>query len=106
MKKNKLTRALIEKHSVKTHLREKLKDPTFAKGYHEGLRKFKLGYQIFCAREDAGMTQQALARAVGTRQSNISRLEQGDYNFTVGMLRKLADALGLELHIELVSKAA
>lgn len=101
MKKHKLTRELIEKHSVKTHLKEQLKNPEFARGFAEESRKLKLGYKIFLAREDAGMTQQALARKIGTRQSNISRLEQGNYNFTVEMLQKIAGALNLELLIEL-----
>ena len=102
MKKRKLTREEIKKYSFKTHLEEEFKDPGFKRGFEEDSRKFKLGYRIFCVREDAGMTQQELARKIGTRQSNISRLEKGEYNFTVEMLQKLADALELELRIELL----
>ena len=103
MKKRKLTRELIEKYSVKTHLEEQLKDPKFARGYEKGLRNLKLGYQIFCIREDAGMTQRELARRIGTRQANISRMEQGDYNFTVEMLSKIAQALHADLNIQITS---
>ena len=102
MKKRKLTQEEIKKYSFKTHLEEAFKDPEFKRGFKEESRRFKLGYRIFCAREDAGITQQELARKIGTRQSNISRLEKGEYNFTVEMLQKLANALGLELRIELL----
>ena len=90
----------LEKHSFDAHLKEELKNPRFKKAYEEGLRKLKLGYQIFLTREGAGITQMELARRIGTRQSNISRLEQGDYNFTVEMLEKIAKALNAELKIE------
>ena len=110
MKKSKLSDEELSKHSFKTHLDEELKDPKFAADFEEGWRKLRLGYQIFCAREAVGMTQQALARKIGTRQSNISRFEQGDYNFTVEMLQKIATALHLQLRIELkgleINKAA
>ena len=102
MKKRKLTEEEIRKHSFQAHLEEEFKDPEYARAFKEGFRKLKLGYQIFCAREEVGMTQQDLARKIGTRQSNISRLEQGDYNFTVEMLQKIARALNLELRIELM----
>jgi DNA-binding XRE family transcriptional regulator len=83
------------------HLNERLKDPKFKKGYEKGARNLQLGYQVFLAREAAGMTQMQLAVAIGTRQANISRMEMGDYNFTVEMLRRIAGALRADLHIEL-----
>ncbi len=101
MKKLKLTKEELKKHSFQAHLEEQLKDPGFARGFAEESRKLKLGYKILCAREATGMTQQALARKIGTRQSNISRLELGNYNFTVEMLQKIARALNLELLIDL-----
>ncbi len=101
MKKRKLPDEERKKNSFLAHLEEDLKDPRYAREFEGGWRKLKLGYQIFCAREAAGMTQQMLACKIGTRQSNISRLEQGDYNFTVEMLQKVARALNLQLRIEL-----
>jgi len=101
MKKRKLSDEERKKNSFQTHLEGDIKDPRYAREFEGGWRKLKLGYQIFCAREAAGLTQQMLARRIGTRQSNISRLEQGDYNFTVEMLQKIARALNLQLRIEL-----
>ena len=52
------------------------------------------------------MTQADLAKAIGTRQANVSRLERFDSNLTVGTLEKVAQALGVNLQIDLVPKAA
>lgn len=99
-KKRKLTQEEMKKHSFQTHLEEEFKNPKFEGEFKEGWRKLDLGYQIFCAREAAGMTQMQFAKRIGTRQSNISRLEQGEYNFTVQMLEKIARALHARLKIE------
>jgi len=45
------------------------------------------------------MTQEDLARKVGTKQSNISRLEKGNANPSLQFLKKIADSMGKELLI-------
>ena len=60
----------------------------------------RLGHQIMQARKKAGMTQAALARKTGTAQSNISRLERGDYNPSLGFLQKIAKAIGAKIKIQ------
>ena len=52
------------------------------------------------------MTQADLAKAIGTRQANVSRLERFDTNLTLGTLEKVAEALGVKLKINLVAEAA
>jgi transcriptional regulator with XRE-family HTH domain len=52
------------------------------------------------------MTQADLAKAIGTRQANVSRLERYDANLTLETLEKVAHALGANLQIDLVAKAA
>ena len=47
-----------------------------------------------------------LAKAIGTRQANVSRLERFDANLTLGTLEKVAQALGVNLQIGLMPKAA
>ena len=99
----------MNKHTFNDYLQRKMKDPKFRKEYENERNKLGLGYQIFLAREKAGMTQQELAQKIGTRQANISRLEQGNYNFTVEMLEKIANALGAQLRINFstdIQKAA
>ena len=95
----------MNKYAFRDFLRKEMKKPSFKKGYEEEKQKLALGYQIFLAREQAGMTQAELAKRIGTRQSNISRLEQGNYNFTVEMLEKIAQALHSRLKIEFVASS-
>lgn len=52
------------------------------------------GYTVQLAREDAGLTQQELARRLGTAQSAISRIEAGKARVTVESLAAVAAALG------------
>jgi len=51
------------------------------------------------ARLEAGMTQQRLAHMLGTRRSNISRMESGLQNITIDTLVKTADALGKDVTV-------
>ncbi|NLL34544.1 MAG: helix-turn-helix transcriptional regulator [Clostridiales bacterium] len=52
-------------------------------------------------RKTQGITQDELARRLGTQQSNISRFESRQYNPSVDFLDRVARSLGKELHIEL-----
>ena len=92
----------MNKYSFQEYLKKGLKKPNFKKGFEEEKHKLGLGYRIFLAREQAGMSQGELAKKIGTRQSNISRLEQGNQNFTVEMLEKIAHALNFQLKIEFI----
>jgi transcriptional regulator with XRE-family HTH domain len=62
--------------------------------------------QIIKLRQQRGMTQADLAKAIGTRQANVSRLERFDANLTLGTLEKVARALGASLRIDLKLKTA
>ncbi len=52
--------------------------------------------QIAEKRRSLGLTQQQLAELVGTRKSNISRIESGRQNFSLDILQKMMDALQME----------
>ena len=60
---------------------------------------------IYNLRSDAGLTQEELARLVGTTQSAISRLEDSDYQgHSLSMLQKIAEALKQKLTVVLTAK--
>ena len=59
--------------------------------------KLLLGQRIAQAREDLGMTQDGLGRAVGLDRSAISRLENGERKLNVPELVQIAAALGRPL---------
>lgn len=57
---------------------------------------------IFDARAEAGLTQQELAKAVGTTQSVISQLESAEYKgHSLSMLERIAKALNRRVEIRL-----
>jgi transcriptional regulator with XRE-family HTH domain len=54
-----------------------------------------IGKRIAEIREDSGMSQSALARAIKTSQSAISQIEAGERNPSYDMLRQIASAMGV-----------
>jgi ribosome-binding protein aMBF1 (putative translation factor) len=65
-------------------------------------RQYDIAQMIYDARSKAGLTQQELARLIGTRQSVISRLEHADYEaHSLTMLERIADALDLQVELRL-----
>ncbi|MDL2321821.1 helix-turn-helix transcriptional regulator [Desulfosarcina sp. OttesenSCG-928-B08] len=62
--------------------------------------EYALVKQIIQARIEQNLTQKELAGRIGIKQSNISRLESGNYNPSLDFLKKVASGLGKELHIE------
>ena len=57
--------------------------------------------QLRAARKSLDITQEVLAERVGTKKSNISRLESGKYNPSLDFLVKVADSLGKQIQIKL-----
>lgn len=83
------------------YLEEQLKDAEFLKEYKALEPEYEIIKQIIKSRTEQNMTQKQLAEKIGIKQSNISRLESGNYNPSLDFLKKVAAALGKELHIEL-----
>lgn len=78
-----------------------LKDDEFRAEYEKLRPRYEAIEQIIRARKELNMTQAELAGRIGTQKSNISRLESGNYNPTLDMLIKIAQALGKKLSIQL-----
>lgn len=55
------------------------------------------GERLGRLREDAGLSQSALARRVGVSQSAVSQMESGERSPSYGMLVQLADALRVSI---------
>ena len=77
-------------------------DPEFAEGYHDGYEQFKIGVLFKMSREQAGMTQDEVARKLGTKKSAISRIENHAEDIRLSTLHKYAKALGKKVHFEIV----
>ena len=64
--------------------------------------EYKIIEEIIMARKEKNLTQKGLADLVGTKQSNISRLESGTYNPSMDFLQKIASAMGKRLEVRMV----
>jgi ribosome-binding protein aMBF1 (putative translation factor) len=80
---------------------ERGEEPTFP---HEVVKRLGREHPIKVLREHRGMTQRALAEAVGMNQLYLSQLETGRATGGLGMLTKLAKVLGVSL--DLITAAA
>lgn len=86
-------------------LTEKLlkQDPTLAEEFVKAGQAWDIAFQIINLREQSGLTQKELADLVGTKQSNIARLESADYTgYTFKTLEKVTKALKARLEIKIV----
>lgn len=79
----------------------KARDAEFASGFDAGYEQFKIGVMLRQAREAAGLTQEIVAKELQTTKSAISRLESHAENVRLSTLRKYAQAIGKNLHIQL-----
>ncbi len=88
-------------------LNEELKDKELAKDYYKELEKARIAVEITHFREKLGITQKELAKKINTTQSVIARLENPEYKkYSLSTLRKVAEALNLELSVSFKEKSA
>lgn len=80
--------------------KRKRKDPEFADGFETGYAQFKLGILLRQAREDAGLTQEDVARKMNTKKSAISRIENHAEDIKLSTLEKFAEAIGKTLWLK------
>lgn len=57
------------------------------------------------ARLEKGLTQEQLAKLIGTQRSNICRIESGTQNLSLDMMLKIAEALGKDISIILEERS-
>ena len=81
------------------YVNRQMKNPEFLKEYDSLTPQYEVIKQIIRERAAQNITQKELALRTGLKQSNISRLESGNYNPSVEFLQKIAKGLGKELHI-------
>lgn len=76
-----------------------LRTPANKKAYNDLELEFAIIDALIRARGRKGVTQEQLARKIGTKQSAIARFESGKSNPTLSFVQKLSDALGIEVRI-------
>jgi len=83
---------------------ELLQDPEIRKEYEALKPKYDMIQRLIERRNELRLSQEKLARIIGTRQPAISRLENGGHDTTVGTLLKVAAALDLDISFKVKNK--
>src|SRR5580704_15579909 len=83
-----------------TELHKKwMKEPKYRKAYEALEEEFVLASAVIDVRNRAGLTQDELARKMGTTQPVVARLESGRFRPSMRTLERLAEATGSRLSI-------
>jgi len=91
---------------LEEYRRQLMQDPEVAAAQARLRPKLDLARQVLDLRLKRGWTQQELAERAGTKQANISRLENARLNPSVDMLQRVANAFGVELAVTLIPVAS
>ncbi|KKW12376.1 MAG: hypothetical protein UY51_C0005G0618 [Candidatus Jorgensenbacteria bacterium GW2011_GWB1_49_9] len=76
--------------------KEILKDSKTRKSYYKSDIAFDLGLLVIEARIKKSVTQEKLARLLGTKQPAIARIENGSVEVKNSFLARIAKVLGME----------
>ena len=79
-----------------------MEDPEFRKEYALVDEEYALVETLVRARTAANLTQEEVARRIGTTQSAVARLEGGKVSPSFATLRRYAEATGTRLTVGLV----
>jgi len=81
--------------------KRKSKSKKFTKDFETGYENFKIGIALRKAREEAGITQEELARKLKTKKSAISRIENHSEDIRISTLKNYLEAIGKKLQLNI-----
>lgn len=81
--------------------KEFLKDKKVAVEYKKLTPRYALISALIKVRIKKGLTQEELARKIGTQQSTIARVESGNANISFDFLEKMTQAMNSKLKIQI-----
>ena len=85
-------------------LREMMQNPEFKREYEEQQPEFDIIRAIVDARISQNLTQKELAERTGINQADISKLENGNRNPSLALLKRLAEGMDMTLQLQFVPK--
>ena len=80
----------------------KKKDDVFAKNFDKGYKNFSIGVLLKMAREEAGLTQEQVAKRLKTKKSAISRIENHAEDIRLSTIKRFAEAVGRNIELNIV----
>lgn len=82
-----------------------LKNDEVRKEYDALETEYEIKRAVLEARRQKDLTQQQLADLTGIDRADISKLENGNTNPSIALLKRIADGLDMKLKIEFVQKS-
>lgn len=90
----------MKKLYLEDYLKEQLRDPEFKKEWEKGEPAYQVGRELIRSRIEAKISQRQLAKRAKTTQAVVSRIENMSVSPTIGLVQKLAEALGKKVEIK------
>ncbi len=90
--------------TLEEFIRKQMENADFKKEYEAIQPEMDIIRAIVDARASRNLTQKELAERTGINQADISKLENGTRNPTIGLLKRLADGMDMILKIEFIPK--
>lgn len=82
------------------YLKEQLKDPKFRKEWERTEAAYQVTRELIRARIEGKLSQRELAKKVKTTQAVLSRIENMTVSPSIGLLQRIAQALGKNLEVK------
>jgi DNA-binding XRE family transcriptional regulator len=79
--------------------KRKKKSKYLVKNFEDRYETFKIGILLKKAREEAGLTQDEIAKKLKTKKSAISRIENHSEDIRLSTLKNYVEALGKKLQL-------
>ena len=85
--------------TLQRYIKEKLGEPRFREEWAKSETQYQITRQVIAARLEQNLSQRMLARRAKTTQAVISRIENMSVNPSIGVLERIAQALGKRLEV-------
>ncbi|MBN2754279.1 MAG: helix-turn-helix transcriptional regulator [Candidatus Goldbacteria bacterium] len=82
--------------------KEHRKSSEYRETYEEERLSYMVAEEIKELRGKKHYTQKQLAEKAGVKQQEISRVEKGGQNITIGLLNKIANGMGKKIKISII----
>lgn len=82
---------------LQKRLAERLKDPEFQQEWADSEVEYRVARNIIRMRKKMNLSQSELATIIDSKQSVISRIENGNQNMSLLTLKKIAKALNVNV---------
>lgn len=89
----------MKRVALDNYLKKQLKDPEFKREWEKSEFAYRVGRELIKSRLEARISQRDLAGRAKTTQAVISRIENMTVSPSIGLLQKIAEAMGKKIEI-------